>query len=166
MVGDRHAGGGITDRIALWFGTLGPLGTCPGPAGTYGAAAGVIGFVGLNLLPGPAPRFIAVGLILAGIPICHLAARTLRQADPSQVIWDEFATMVLLLACLPRALSQQPWIWLVGFLLHRVFDITKPPPICHLERLPGGWGIMADDIMAAALAWLALFGIRWMLQLG
>ena len=44
-----------------------------------------------------------------------------------------------------------------GFLLHRLMDIAKPPPVRQLERLPMGWGIMADDWMAAAYAAVALW---------
>ena len=46
----------------------------------------------------------------------------------------------------------------------RVFDIAKPWPIRHLERLPGGWGIMADDLLAAAFAAVALQGTLWFLN--
>ena len=46
-----------------------------------------------------------------------------------------------------------------GFLLFRLFDIVKPPPARRLERLHGGWGIMADDFAAGVYAWAALQGL-------
>jgi phosphatidylglycerophosphatase A len=51
---------------------------------------------------------------------------------------------------------------IIGFLLFRVFDIIKPPPARQLEALPGGWGIMADDIMAALYSCAILHAIIWM----
>ena len=51
-------------------------------------------------------------------------------------------------------------IALAGFLLHRLFDITKPPPCGQLERLPEGLGVMADDLMASIYACLSLFGLK------
>jgi phosphatidylglycerophosphatase A len=50
----------------------------------------------------------------------------------------------------------------VGFALHRLFDISKPPPARQMERLPEGWGVMADDLMAAIYACLALWGLAWL----
>ena len=58
-----------------------------------------------------------------------------------------------------------PLTWpaaVVGFLLFRVFDIIKPPPARALERLHGGWGIMADDFAAGLYAWVALQGVLWL----
>jgi phosphatidylglycerophosphatase A len=55
-----------------------------------------------------------------------------------------------------------PWvIFIAGFLLFRLFDIAKPFGIRKLEDLPGGWGIMFDDVAAALLACLALHGAAW-----
>ena len=54
-----------------------------------------------------------------------------------------------------------PTVWVAGFLLFRLLDISKPWPIRWAERLPEGWGIMADDWLAAALACLALHGLLW-----
>ena len=53
------------------------------------------------------------------------------------------------------------WGWIAGYLLLRLFDISKPPPIRQLERLPAGWGIMADDLMAGIYAALVLRGLLW-----
>ena len=54
------------------------------------------------------------------------------------------------------------WRWLlIGFVLFRAFDITKPPPIRALERLPGGWGVMADDAVAGVYACVVLQALVW-----
>jgi phosphatidylglycerophosphatase A len=50
-------------------------------------------------------------------------------------------------------------IWVIaaaGFVLFRIFDIAKPWPIRKLEKFPAGWGILADDLMAAVYAWIVL----------
>jgi phosphatidylglycerophosphatase A len=65
--------------------------------------------------------------------------------DSPQIVIDEIVAMLLVLFLLPSSLRWQ----IGGFLLFRFFDIAKPPPIRILEGLPGGWGIMADDLLAA-----------------
>lgn len=98
----------------------------------------------------PTAAFVAVELVLiaVGVPLCHAAARVLGKKDPSEVVYDEYVA-------LPVALFLIPVTWttlLIAFVLHRVFDITKLWPISAAERLPGGWGIMADDLVAAVFA--------------
>jgi phosphatidylglycerophosphatase A len=51
--------------------------------------------------------------------------------------------------------------WLAAFVLFRLFDMWKPFPVRQLERLPGGWGIVADDVMAGVYAALVLFAAGW-----
>ncbi|TXI82387.1 MAG: phosphatidylglycerophosphatase A [Flavobacteriales bacterium] len=68
--------------------------------------------------------------------------------DSRQVVVDEFAGMALALFALPAG---WPAV-LAAFVLFRVFDIAKPLGIARLERLPGGWGVMADDLLAGLYA--------------
>ena len=65
--------------------------------------------------------------------------------DPRQIVIDEYATFLLPLYFTPRRIIP----FLITFLLFRFFDIIKPPPIRKLENLPGGWGVMLDDLGAA-----------------
>jgi phosphatidylglycerophosphatase A len=92
--------------------------------------------------------------VLVGIPLTTAANRALGAAkDHQAIVWDEIASMpvVFLLAPLGN------WkVAVAGFVLHRIFDISKPPPARQLERLPEGMGIMADDLMAAVYAGIAL----------
>jgi phosphatidylglycerophosphatase A len=119
----------------------------PGTAGTLAAVP-----LYLILSPLPLPAYLAVLGVMTGIGIwaCGRAARDLGSEDPSAIVWDEFAGLLLTMAGAP-----QGWPWLLaGFALFRVFDIWKPWPIRWLDRrLPGGLGIMADDLAAGALAW-------------
>ncbi|MFN3614589.1 MAG: phosphatidylglycerophosphatase A [Rubrimonas sp.] len=85
-------------------------------------------------------------------------------ADPPEVVIDEVVGMLVTLWPLSLGLwmrGTDPWVfpwpgWVGGFLLFRFFDILKPPPIGRFERLPGAWGVMADDVAAGVLAALVV----------
>ncbi len=96
-------------------------------------------------------------LALAGSIVCvgfapAAIARTGKN-DPGEVVADEFAgqavTFMGIAAITP---SQMIVAAVLGFLLFRLFDIVKPWPIRKLEALPGGWGILADDLLAGVYA--------------
>lgn len=93
------------------------------------------------------PVVIAIGIWSAGA-----TARRAQQHDPPEVVIDEFAGTWLALAGLPK----DPWILCIALLLFRLLDITKPPPIRYLERVPGGMGIMLDDIAAGLITRLVM----------
>jgi phosphatidylglycerophosphatase A len=94
----------------------------------------------------------AVIVTLIGIPAGTAVSRAIQRKDPSIVVIDEVAgQLVALIAC--------PVSWkaaLAALILFRAFDITKPPPVRQLERLPEGTGIMLDDIGAGIYAWIVL----------
>lgn len=104
--------------------------------------------------------FEGIGYLLAlivlwgvGAPICERSAKILGASDPRQVTYDEIATLPLVYFLAPQwSLS----IVVVGFLLHRLFDATKIFGVGRVERLPGGVGIMADDVVASLYAFLVL----------
>ncbi len=91
----------------------------------------------------------ALGLLAAPSAIKHFA-----RLDPSQVVIDEVAGAWTALACIPAAtLHRAPLLGIaIAVAWFRVFDIAKPWPVGWLERLPGAWGIMADDLAAGVLA--------------
>lgn len=64
--------------------------------------------------------------------------------DPGPVVIDEALGYLVTVAWLPQSL----WLGVAGFFLFRVLDIVKPPPARQSEKLPGGWGIMVDDLVA------------------
>jgi phosphatidylglycerophosphatase A len=92
---------------------------------------------------------VLVLLYAVGIPLCTSAARSLGKKDPGEVVWDEIVTVPIVFLFVDPRLIHRPEILLIGFLLHRVFDISKLPPIRRFERLPDGLGIMTDDVIAA-----------------
>jgi len=90
-----------------------------------------------------------VGLILMiGIPAAGIVARESEEEDPSHVVIDEVAGQLI-------ALLGVPLYWqsvILSFILFRVFDILKPPPLRRLERIEGGAGIVLDDVGAGLYA--------------
>ena len=119
----------------------------------------------IGQLPGVGWQVLAIAVLFAiGIPLARRpGGRWAAQKDNQAIVWDEIVTMPVVFLLVPLT----NWkIALAGFLLHRLFDITKPPPARQLERLPDGLGVMADDLMAAIYACAALAGLAWLMQPG
>ena len=139
--------------LATFFG----LGLAPVLPGTVASAASTLLFVFLlRGLSGPPYVLLVVVLFFAGVAVSKIAADELGRPDPGRVVIDEVCGQLIALAFLPPG-----WVPAgLAFALFRFFDIIKPWPIRGLERLPGGWGIMADDVgaglAAAALTRLVL----------
>jgi phosphatidylglycerophosphatase A len=91
---------------------------------------------------------------VGGIWAAHYAERLIGDKDPRPIVIDEVAGMTLAVLAFPLTLS----VLGTGFVLFRLFDVVKPFPARISERLPGGAGIMADDLIAGlyALGTLAL----------
>ena len=107
--------------------------------------------------------FIAMlATVLAGSMICIIFAPAAIEAtgkkDPGEVVADELAgqAVAFLAAGFFAAESNIAILALVGFLAFRFFDILKPPPCRRLEKLPAGFGILADDLMAGVYAAIVL----------
>jgi phosphatidylglycerophosphatase A len=96
------------------------------------------------------PAVIALALIatLIGIPAATQVARSFGKKDPQFVVIDEVAGQLITLIAVPVTWKT----FLAGFILFRVFDIVKPPPVRQLEKLPGGTGIVLDDVAAGLYA--------------
>jgi phosphatidylglycerophosphatase A len=100
-----------------------------------------------------------VAINLIGIPLCTAAGQALGgKKDNQSIVFDEVATVPLVFLFVPLANWQ---VAALGLVLHRVFDIIKPPPARQLEHLPAGLGVMADDWMAGAYACAAFAAIAW-----
>ena len=158
----------VARRVVVSAATLGPLGALPAP-GTWGSAAGValyaVVFHGYNHAGG---RFTFALLTLTGAAVatvvCHFAELFLKKKDPGCVILDEFVAMPLVFAGFGAQLrgAHHAWAWyLAGFLLFRLFDITKPFGIRGLQRVGGGFGIVVDDLVAAIYAALSLHALHY-----
>ncbi len=120
----------------------------PGP-GTWASLATVVVWrVAASWLPPAAQAPVALAVVVvgtaAGLPAAPRVAEACGKEDPSQVVIDEVAGQMLTLAAAPLGWKSL----LAGLILFRAFDILKPPPLRRLERLPAGFGIMADDLGA------------------
>ena len=128
----------------------------PGP-GTWGSLATVlVWWLLASHLPAPARLPVILVLIALsvaiGIPAATLEARGCGRKDPSHVVIDEVAGQLV-------TLIAAPIIWqalLAGFILFRLFDIVKPPPVRSLEKFPEGTGIVVDDLGAGIYALIVL----------
>jgi phosphatidylglycerophosphatase A len=102
---------------------------------------------------------VIAAICAAGVPLCTAAVRRLGgKKDPGSIVFDEIASLPITFLLVD---TDRPWLLGLGFLLHRVFDITKPPPARQLERLPDGLGVMADDWVAGVYSNLALHALIW-----
>ena len=110
--------------------------------------------------PGTAGSLVALGIgaaVLAWSPWA-LAGAAGIEGDPGWVVIDEFAGQWIALLALPRP----SWLGLaVAFALFRLLDITKPGPVGWADRQHGAVGVMADDVIAGALAAGLVLGLRW-----
>ena len=128
----------------------------PGP-GTYASAITVVLWWAMSrfIAPAwliPAAVIASAAITLLGIPPSTTVARESGQKDPGFLVIDEVAGQMIALIGVPLA-----WKYLLaGFILFRGFDIIKPFPLRRLERLPGGTGIMMDDVGAGVYALLLL----------
>jgi len=141
-------------RLARTLATVGGIGELPAAPGTAGSAVGLL----LGLLW---PSGVAVAaLFVIGVWASADTARRLRRHDPSCVVIDECVGMWGVLAVMPQVRSSVV-LALLAFGLFRFFDIRKPAIVRRLERLPDGWGIMLDDVGAAACTAAILWGALW-----
>jgi phosphatidylglycerophosphatase A len=95
-----------------------------------------------------------VGVFFLGVLTTGILEKSMGEKDPSCAVIDEVLGMGVALVGIPK---EWPFI-IMAVILFRIFDIWKPIPIRRLEKLPGGWGIMTDDLMAGlyANAWLRI----------
>jgi phosphatidylglycerophosphatase A len=148
----------------VWLATGLGIGLIAPAPGTVGAAVwGMPLAWAIGRLPGVDWQLLAIALLLlVGIPLTTAAGRALGgKKDNQAIIWDEIATMPIVFLLVPLT----SWtVALAGFLLHRLMDITKPPPARQLEHLPDGLGVMADDVVAGLYACAALATLAWLDQ--
>ena len=138
----------IRDRICEWYATCSYVGYLPFAPGTWGSLLACLIVYFSPSLSNP----IIIALIMAAGIVASDRARGI-EADPGRVVIDEFVGMLVAVA----GHSVTFWGLTKGFILFRAFDILKPYPIRKLERLPGGYGIIADDVLAGVYASAALF---------
>jgi len=164
----------LGDVFALAIATCG-VGYLPIAPGTWGSLVAVAIFLLARILESRIKTaflqsdastemldrfFFAINLILVaiivavGIWAADRAAKLLDKKDPSEVVIDEVMGQFITFLFVPLTIGYG--FVLAGFLLFRFFDIFKPYPIDALQKLKGGWGICADDILAGIYAGIVL----------
>jgi phosphatidylglycerophosphatase A len=139
--------------LATWFG----CGFAPKAPGTVGSLAALLIAILIHAGYGSGRiTFLVLAALLTvpGIWAAGVTARRERLEDPGIVVVDEVIGQWITIA----GASTLNWkSWIAAFVLFRALDIWKPPPARQLERLPGGYGIIADDVMAGIYGALAIF---------
>jgi phosphatidylglycerophosphatase A len=139
--------------IGTWFG----CGFAPVAPGTAGSLAAVLIAIALHYYGGYGRgMLLALTAILLAPAIwaAGVVAKQTNRTDPQIVVVDEVIGQWITLA---GAATFNWSTWLAAFVLFRLLDVWKPAPARQLERLPGGWGIVADDVMAGLYGALAIF---------
>ena len=152
----------FSERIALVLSTWFGCGLVPFASGTFGTLAAVPLILLLERLGIRSNVIMLMFSVVIAVWSSDQTQALLKKKDPSEVVVDEVAGFLLTMALLPYT-----WLSLgLGFFLFRFFDVLKPFPIKHLEKLKGGFGIVMDDLLAGLYAvggtWIILFVIeKW-----
>ena len=146
-------------RLAIFTATVAYCGYVPVAPGTAGSVVGLVVLALLRWNGSPVVELSTiVGVSALGVWASTIAEQHFGTTDPKPVVIDEVAGMLITFALLPVG-----WLGaLAGFLVFRVLDIIKPFPAGYLERLPGGWGIMADDLAAGVYVHAGLRALSWL----
>ena len=143
--------------LSLGFGS----GLSPYAPGTMGTLVAIPLYLLLSQLELLTYLIVVVAGFLIGIYLCDKTSKALGVHDHSGIVWDEFIGYWITMIAIPAVTWQ--WI-LAGFVLFRLFDIAKPWPVKVADkRVPGGFGIMLDDLLAGLYA-LACIQAFWFLM--
>jgi phosphatidylglycerophosphatase A len=135
--------------------TLGGIGRAPVAPGTVASLVALPFAYVLSRYAGTMGLLLAtVAASVVGIWASDLHARSVDEVDPSECVVDELAGQWLTCAFAPLS----PGGFALAFVLFRLFDMLKPWPTSRAEKLPGGLGIVADDLVAAVMAGILLLG--------
>jgi len=141
------------DIFHLGIATGGFVGFLPFCPGTFGALEGAIIFWFFKNFSFLTQISFTIGISFLGAAASHYAKKFFSKEDPDEVVIDEIAGMWLGLIGKTKA-----WEFILGFILFRIIDISKPFPLRRLEKLPSGIGIMADDPAGGIMTNLILTG--------
>ena len=146
--------------FGVFIATGGYAGYVPVAPGTAGSLVGLGVYALVRWSGGWGLEVLVVSMIVVvGVWSASVGERHFGREDPGYIVIDEVAGMLATLLWLPVT-----WLGaLVGFLAFRVFDIFKPFPARSAERLPRGWGVMADDLVAAVYGHLVVRLLMWVM---
>ncbi|MGP9808606.1 phosphatidylglycerophosphatase A family protein [Halomonas sp. AOP12-C2-37] len=142
----------MLETFNLWLATGFGLGLAPIAPGTFGSLLGVPLAWWLLGRPTSHQAAIIAVLIAIAIPVCHVASLHFAGLDHGSIVADEYVAFPL--AVIGLRAARHPLVMALAFGVYRFFDALKPPPIHLAEAVPGGFGIVLDDVIAALITWL------------
>ena len=138
----------MKERLSILISSFFYLGFSPVAPGTVGTLGAVILFYVISGFSNLFYLFFVIALIILSVWVSEIARIRLGDSDPSTIVIDEVCGFLVTMILIPPSITNVA----IGFLLFRFFDILKPPPIRRSERLSGGMGIVADDVLAGFYA--------------
>ncbi|SRR5579883_281893 len=142
--------------VAFGFGA----GAIPIAPGTFGTLMGIPFYLALRTFPPLVYFILLIFIILGSIWICNKVSKEIHVEDHQGMCLDEIVGFLVTMFALPFATK---WI-IIGFILFRLFDILKPPPIRFLdEKLKGGVGMILDDVVAGIFSCIILHLLTWII---
>jgi phosphatidylglycerophosphatase A len=143
-------------RLGVFIATCAYVGYAPVAPGTFGSAVGLVVYYLLRRQASTAVELGAIALILVvGLWSATEAEHHFGGIDPGPVVIDEVIGMLITLALHPVNVVGA----IIGFFIFRVLDVVKPWPARRLELLPGGFGVVLDDVMAGVYGNLLMWGL-------
>lgn len=149
----------LIPEMKTWYGMIGTVGTI----GRFSKMPGTLGSIVACLIwviSGGVPIWLIGVVIVIGTIAADRYEKAAGRTDPPEVVIDEVA------GCWISCFGFDMTYAIVGLFLFRIIDITKPFPVRPMEKLPGGLGIMADDIVGGAMTNLIIRLIRWLFFTG
>ena len=148
-------------KPAIWVATLGGIGYAPKAPGTFGTIGALPIAAVIQYFGGPIALCAATAaLYVVGLWACRLVTADGPEKDPGHIVVDE--AVGVWIALIPAGLDWK--LYVVGFLVFRLFDIAKPWPVSWADkRVPGAHGVMLDDVIAGLFALPLVAGVRFWL---
>ena len=153
----------LFDTLILTFSSAGGLGYAPKAPGTFGTLAGIPIWWALSLLELPVWQYVAVVVLLTGFAVwvSGHAERIYGSHDSGKIVIDEVVGFLATVIAVDFGLREV----IVAFVMFRIFDIIKPPPIGLVdEKVEGGFGVVIDDTIAGCLACPLVHGVLYLMN--
>ena len=143
-------------RLGVFIATCAHVGYAPVAPGTFGSGVGLVVYYLVRRQTSTAVELGAIALLLVvGLWSATEAEHHFGGIDPGPVVIDEVIGMLITLALHPVNVVGA----IIGFFIFRVLDVVKPWPARRLELLPGGFGVVLDDVMAGVYGNLLMWGL-------
>jgi phosphatidylglycerophosphatase A len=147
----------LNEKLITFLATGFGSGLAPFAPGTMGTLVGVVICLLCLPLPWPMRLLIVIALLALSIYVAGQAEKIYQKKDDQRIVIDEI--IGLQITMLPVVINVLNLC--AGFVLFRIFDILKPFPIGNLQKLPGGWGVVIDDVAAGIYAGVILFALNY-----